>query len=54
MDATPAPRLDVSDAGVAIDARLPIQEAGQANALLESREVIGNVVLVAPELLSSS
>lgn len=31
--------------------RFPILEAAQANALLESGEVIGNVVLVAPELL---
>jgi len=31
--------------------KLPILEAAQANALLESGEVIGNVVLVTPELL---
>jgi NADPH:quinone reductase-like Zn-dependent oxidoreductase len=31
--------------------RFPILEAAQANALLESGEVVGNVVLVAPELL---
>ncbi len=31
--------------------RFPILEAAQANALLESGQVIGNVVLVAPELL---
>jgi NADPH:quinone reductase-like Zn-dependent oxidoreductase len=31
--------------------KFPILEAAQANALLESRQVIGNVVLVAPELL---
>ncbi len=34
-----------------IMARFPILEAAQANALLESGQVIGNVVLVAPELL---
>ncbi len=34
-----------------IAARYPILEAAQANALLESGSVIGNVVLVAPELL---
>lgn len=34
-----------------IAARFPILEASKANALLESRQVIGNVVLVAPELL---
>ncbi len=32
-------------------AKFPILEAAQANALLESGQVIGNVVLVAPELL---
>lgn len=31
--------------------RFPILEACKANALLESGQVIGNVVLVAPELL---
>jgi NADPH:quinone reductase-like Zn-dependent oxidoreductase len=31
--------------------RFPILEAAQANALLESGQVTGNVVLVAPELL---
>jgi NADPH:quinone reductase-like Zn-dependent oxidoreductase len=31
--------------------RLPLLEAAKANALLESGQVIGNVVLVAPELL---
>jgi NADPH:quinone reductase-like Zn-dependent oxidoreductase len=34
-----------------ITSRLPILEAARANALLESGHVIGNVVLVAPELL---
>jgi len=34
-----------------IAARFPILEAAQANALLESGEVIGNIVLLAPELL---
>lgn len=33
-----------------IEARFPILKAAEANALLESGEVIGNVVLVAPEL----
>jgi NADPH:quinone reductase-like Zn-dependent oxidoreductase len=32
-------------------ARFPLLEAAQANALLESGQVVGNVVLVAPELL---
>ncbi len=32
--------------------KLPILEAAQANALLESGQVIGNIVLVAPELLA--
>jgi NADPH:quinone reductase-like Zn-dependent oxidoreductase len=36
-----------------IAARFPILEAAQANDLLESGQVIGNVVLLAPELLSS-
>ena len=31
--------------------KFPILEAAQANALLESGQVIGNVVLLAPELL---
>jgi NADPH:quinone reductase-like Zn-dependent oxidoreductase len=34
-----------------IAARFPILEAAKANALLESGQVIGNVVLLAPELL---
>jgi NADPH:quinone reductase-like Zn-dependent oxidoreductase len=34
-----------------IAARYPLLEAAQANALLESGQVVGNVVLVAPELL---
>ena len=34
-----------------IAARFPILEASKANALLESGQVIGNIVLVAPELL---
>ncbi|HSL41945.1 MAG TPA: medium chain dehydrogenase/reductase family protein [Anaerolineales bacterium] len=34
-----------------IAARFPILEAAKANALLESRQVIGNIVLLAPELL---
>jgi NADPH:quinone reductase-like Zn-dependent oxidoreductase len=34
-----------------IAARFPLLEAGQANALLESGQVIGNIVLLAPELL---
>jgi len=34
-----------------IAARFPILEAAQANALLESGQVVGNVVLLAPELL---
>jgi len=29
----------------------PLLEASQANALLESGEVVGNIVLLAPELL---
>jgi len=32
-------------------AKFPILEAARANALLESGQVIGNVVLLAPELL---
>jgi NADPH:quinone reductase-like Zn-dependent oxidoreductase len=31
--------------------KYPILEAARANALLESGQVVGNVVLVAPELL---
>jgi len=31
--------------------KFPILEAAQANALLESGQVIGNVVLLAPELM---
>ena len=34
-----------------ITKKFPILEAAQANALLESGQVTGNVVLVAPELL---
>ena len=34
-----------------IAARFPILEAAQANGLLESGQVIGNIVLLAPELL---
>ena len=34
-----------------IAAKFPILEAAKANALLESGQVIGNVVLLAPELL---
>lgn len=34
-----------------IHAKLPILEAAQANELLESGQVVGNVVLLAPELL---
>jgi len=34
-----------------IAARFPILEAAQANALLESGQVVGNIVLLAPELL---
>ena len=34
-----------------IAARFPLLEACKANALLESGQVIGNIVLVAPELL---
>jgi NADPH:quinone reductase-like Zn-dependent oxidoreductase len=34
-----------------IAAKFPILEAAQANALLESGQVIGNIVLLAPELL---
>jgi NADPH:quinone reductase-like Zn-dependent oxidoreductase len=34
-----------------IAARFPILEASKANSLLESGQVIGNIVLVAPELL---
>ena len=36
-----------------IGARFPILEAAQANALLESGTVIGNVVLLAPELMNA-
>jgi NADPH:quinone reductase-like Zn-dependent oxidoreductase len=31
--------------------RFPLLEAAQANALLESGQVVGNLVLVAPELM---
>ena len=34
-----------------IMAQFPILEAARANELLESGQVVGNVVLVAPELL---
>ncbi|HSB00145.1 MAG TPA: zinc-binding dehydrogenase, partial [Anaerolineales bacterium] len=34
-----------------IAARFPILEAAKANALLESGQVVGNIVLLAPELL---
>jgi NADPH:quinone reductase-like Zn-dependent oxidoreductase len=34
-----------------IAARFPILEAAKANELLESGQVIGNIVLLAPELL---
>jgi NADPH:quinone reductase-like Zn-dependent oxidoreductase len=35
-----------------IAAKFPILEAAQANALLESGQVVGNIVLLAPELLA--
>jgi len=35
-----------------IEKKFPILEAAQANELLESGQVIGNIVLLAPELLS--
>ncbi len=31
--------------------RFPLLEAGKANELLESGQVIGNIVLLAPEIL---
>jgi NADPH:quinone reductase-like Zn-dependent oxidoreductase len=34
-----------------ISGRLPLLEAAQANALLEGGQVVGNLVLVAPDLL---
>jgi NADPH:quinone reductase-like Zn-dependent oxidoreductase len=34
-----------------IAAKFPILEAAQSNALLESGQVIGNIVLLTPELL---
>jgi NADPH:quinone reductase-like Zn-dependent oxidoreductase len=37
-----------------IAARFPLLEAAQANALLESGQVTGNIVLLAPELLSEA
>lgn len=37
-----------------IAARFPILQAAEANALLESGQVVGNVVLVAPELMERS
>ena len=35
-----------------LSGRFPLLEAGQANALLEAGQVVGNLVLVAPDLLS--
>jgi NADPH:quinone reductase-like Zn-dependent oxidoreductase len=35
-----------------ISGRFPLLEAAQANALLEGRQVVGNLVLVAPDLLT--
>ena len=37
-----------------ISGEFPLLEAARANALLESGQVVGNLVLVAPELLESS
>ena len=43
--------LEEGEIDPVIAARFPILEASEANALLESGQVIGNIVLVAPELL---
>ena len=37
-----------------ISGEFPLLEAARANALLESGQVVGNLVLVAPELLEAS
>jgi len=37
-----------------ISGEFPLLEAARANALLESGRVVGNLVLVAPELLESA
>jgi len=37
-----------------ISGKFPLLEAARANALLESGQVVGNLVLVAPELLGAS
>lgn len=43
--------LEESKIDPVIAARFPILEAAKANALLESGQVVGNIVLLAPELL---
>jgi NADPH:quinone reductase-like Zn-dependent oxidoreductase len=43
--------LEAGEINPVISARFPILEAARANALLESGQVVGNIVLVAPELL---
>ncbi len=43
--------LEASKVKPVISARFPILQAAQANALLESGQVTGNIVLLAPELL---
>ena len=43
--------LEEGKIGPIIHKKFPILEAAQANALLESGQVIGNIVLLAPELL---
>ncbi len=37
-----------------ISGEFPLLEAARANALLESGQVVGNLILVAPELLQAS
>jgi NADPH:quinone reductase-like Zn-dependent oxidoreductase len=37
-----------------ISGEFPLLEAARANALLESGQVVGNLVLVAPELLEAN
>ncbi|MBU0512817.1 MAG: zinc-binding dehydrogenase, partial [Chloroflexi bacterium] len=43
--------LEVGKIKPVIMKKFSIMEAAQANALLESSQVIGNIVLLAPELL---
>jgi NADPH:quinone reductase-like Zn-dependent oxidoreductase len=43
--------LDAGQIQPIVGAKFPILEAAKANELLESGQVVGNIVLLAPELI---